>query len=102
MAAWNRNVILAHMKEQGIRLNAKKCVLSPLQRTTYLDVVWDSATTHAKLSPAHIEAILTAMREVSEGQSLTVKQLQRLFGRGTGTRGAEGAAAPPVFFCGQL
>ncbi|KAI2668460.1 ORF V: Enzymatic polyprotein [Labeo rohita] len=30
-----------HMKELGLRLNAKKSVLSPLQRTTYLGVVWD-------------------------------------------------------------
>ncbi len=30
----HRDVILAHMKELGLRLNAKKSVLSPLQRTT--------------------------------------------------------------------
>ncbi len=29
------------MKVLGLRLNAKKSVLSPLQRTTYLGVVWD-------------------------------------------------------------
>ncbi len=30
LAVWNRDVVLAHMKEMGLRLNAKKSVLSPL------------------------------------------------------------------------
>ncbi len=41
MAARHRDIMLAHMKVLGVRLNAKKSVLSPLQRTTYLGVVWD-------------------------------------------------------------
>ncbi len=68
------------MKVLGLRLNAKKSVLSPLQRTTYLGVVWDSTTMQARLSPARIESILVAVRRVREGQSLTVKQFQRLLG----------------------
>ncbi len=68
------------MKVLGLRLNAKKSVLSPLQRTTYLGVVWDSTTMQARLSPARIESILAAVRRVREGQSLTVKQFQRLLG----------------------
>ncbi len=44
MAAEHRDVVLVHMKVFGLRLNAKKSVLSPLQRTTYLGVVWDSTT----------------------------------------------------------
>ncbi|KAL0177259.1 hypothetical protein M9458_026153, partial [Cirrhinus mrigala] len=51
-AAQHRDVVLAHMKTLGLRLNAKKSVLSPLQRTTYLGVVWDSTTMQARLSPA--------------------------------------------------
>ncbi len=76
----HRDVILAHMKELGLRLNAKKSVLSPLQRTTYLGVVWDSTTMQACLSPARIESILTAVARVREGRSLTVKQFQKLLG----------------------
>ncbi len=68
------------MKVLGLRLNAKKSVLSPLQRTTYLGVAWDSTTMQARLSPARIESILAAVRRVREGQSLTVKQFQRLLG----------------------
>ncbi|KAL0173333.1 hypothetical protein M9458_033644, partial [Cirrhinus mrigala] len=80
MAVQHRDVVLAHMKELGLRLNAKKSVLSPLQRTTYLGAVWDSTTMQARLSPARIESILTAVTRVKEGRSLTVKQFQRLLG----------------------
>jgi hypothetical protein len=80
MAVRHRDVVLAHMKDLGLRLNAKKSVLSPAQRTTYLGVVWDSTTMQARLTPARIESILTSVRSVREGQLLTVKQLQRLLG----------------------
>ncbi len=76
----DQDVVLAQMKELGLRLNAKKSVLSPLQRTTYLGVVWDSTTMQARLSPARIESILTTVRRVREGLSLTVKQFQILLG----------------------
>ncbi len=75
----HRDVILTYMEELGLSLNAKKSVLSPLQRTTYLGVVWDSTTMQAQLSPARIESILTAVARV-KGRSLTVKQFQRLLG----------------------
>ncbi|KAI2646068.1 Transposon Ty3-G Gag-Pol polyprotein [Labeo rohita] len=80
VATQHRDVVLAHMKELGLRLNARKSVLSPLQRTTYLGMVWDSTTMQARLSPARIESILTAVARVKEGRSLTVKQFQRLLG----------------------
>ncbi len=79
-AARHRDVVLAHMKQLGLRLNAKKSVLSPVQRTTYLDVVWNSITMQAQMSPARIESIFTSVKRVREGQSLTVKQFQRLLG----------------------
>ncbi|KAL0196189.1 hypothetical protein M9458_009761, partial [Cirrhinus mrigala] len=69
VAVRHRDVVLAHMKELGLRLNAKKSVLSPLQRTTYLGVVWDSIT-----------SVSCSDRRVKEGRSLTVKQFQRLLG----------------------
>ncbi|KAI2650039.1 Transposon Ty3-G Gag-Pol polyprotein [Labeo rohita] len=80
LAVQHRDVVLAHMKALGLRLNAKKSVLSPSQRTTYLGVVWDSTTMQARLSPARIESILAAVRRVKEGRSLTVKQFQQLLG----------------------
>ncbi|KAI2644245.1 Transposon Ty3-I Gag-Pol polyprotein [Labeo rohita] len=80
LAARHRDVVLAHMKTLGLRLNAKKSVLSPSQRTTYLGVVWDSTTMQARLSPARIESILVAVKRVKEDRSLTVKQFQQLLG----------------------
>ncbi len=80
MVAQHQDVVLAHMKVLGLRLNAKKSVLSPALRTTYLGVVWDSTTMQARMSPAWIESILTAVVRVREGRSLTVKQFQRLLG----------------------
>ena len=62
------------MKELGLRLNAKKSVLSPVQRTTYLGMVWDSTTVQAQMSPVRIESIFTTVVRVREGRSLTVKQ----------------------------
>ncbi len=79
VAVWHRDVVLAHMKKLGLRLNAKS-VLSSLQRTTFHSVVWDSTSMQARLSPAHIECILSAMKRIRLGQSLTVKQFQRLLG----------------------
>ncbi len=47
----------------GLRLNAKKSVLSPLKRTTFLGVTWDSMSMQARLSPARIESILSAVKK---------------------------------------
>ncbi len=74
LAVQHRDVVLAHMKELGLRLNAKKSVLSTLQRTTFIGVVWDSMSMQARLSPARIESILSAVKRIRLGQSLTVKQ----------------------------
>ncbi len=72
MAVRNRDVVIAHMKVLGLRLNTKKSVLSPVQRTTHLGVVWDSLTMQARKTPAWIESILTRVARVKEDQSLTV------------------------------
>ncbi len=78
LAVRHRDVIFAHMKGLGLRLNAKKSVLSPLRRTTFLGVAWESTSMHACLSPARIESILSAVKSIRLGQSLTIKQFQNL------------------------
>ncbi|KAL0150533.1 hypothetical protein M9458_054126, partial [Cirrhinus mrigala] len=50
------------------------------EETTYPGMVWDSTMMQARLSPARIKSILTAVTRVKEGRSLTVKQFQRLLG----------------------
>ncbi len=44
----HQDVVLDHMKEMGLRLNAKRSVLSPLQRTTFLGMVWARPVTHCQ------------------------------------------------------
>ncbi len=68
------------LKKLGLWLNAKKSVLSPLQRTTFLGVIWDSTSMQARLSPARIDSILSAVERIRLGQSLTARQFQRLVG----------------------
>ncbi len=67
MAVRHRDVIFAYMEVLGLRLNAKKSVLSLAQRT---GLVWDSITMQARMSPARIESILTAVARVRAGYSL--------------------------------
>ncbi len=62
LAVRHRGVVLAHMKELELRLNAKKSVLSPLQRTPFLGMAWDSTSIKAHLSSARIESILLAVK----------------------------------------
>ncbi len=80
LAVRHQDVVLAHMKKLGLQLNAKKSVLSPPQRTTFLGVIWDSMSMQACLSPARIESILSAVERIRLGQSLTVRHFQRLLG----------------------
>ncbi len=80
LAVRHRDVVLVHMKDLGLRLNAKKSVLPPVQRITYLGVVRDLTTMQSHLSPARIESILATVKRVREGQSLTVKLFQKLLG----------------------
>ncbi|XP_077061833.1 uncharacterized protein LOC143714498 [Siphateles boraxobius] len=94
MAVRHRDVVLAHIRKLGLRLNAKKSVLSPSQKTTFLGVVWDSVSMRARLSPTRIASILSAVKQVKLGQLLTVKQFQRLLGLM--------AAASNVIPCGLL
>ncbi|KAJ8009614.1 hypothetical protein DPEC_G00090730 [Dallia pectoralis] len=94
LAVRHRDVVLAHINKLGLRLNAGKSVLSPVQVTTFLGVVWDSTTMRAHLSPARVASILAAVEQVRLGQSLTVKQFQRLLGLL--------AAASNVIPCGLL
>ncbi len=72
--------VFAHMKELGFRLKAKKIVIYSVQKTTYLGMLWDSTTMQVYMPPSRIESILTSVKRVREGRSLTVKQFQRLLG----------------------
>ncbi|XDV51917.1 hypothetical protein PO909_020709 [Leuciscus waleckii] len=90
MAVRHRDVVLAHIRCLGLRLNTKKSVLTPSHlknisklrhmRTTFLGVVWDSTTMRAQMSPARVESIQAMVSRAKLGHNLTVKQFQRLLG----------------------
>ncbi|XP_067298541.1 sialoadhesin-like [Pseudorasbora parva] len=80
MAIRHRDVILAHLRCLGLRLNTAKSVLIPAQRTTFLGVVWDSTSMRASMSTAWVGSILAEVSGVKLGHSRTVKQFQRLLG----------------------
>ncbi len=67
LAVRHRDIVLAHIKKLGLRLNAKKIVISLLQRTTFLGVIWDSTSMQARLSSARIESILSAVKSIRLG-----------------------------------
>lgn len=69
LAAQNQELVLAHMKRLGLRLNLKKSLLSPKQRSTFLGIAWDSTTMQAHLSPGYVDSILT-VRDIKLGQEI--------------------------------
>ncbi|KAK3570690.1 hypothetical protein QTP86_025028, partial [Hemibagrus guttatus] len=81
MAASHRDVVLAHLRSLGLRINPEKCVHSPSQRTTFLGVIWDSTMMQACLSPARVASILFhTVNAVRLDQSLSVTEVQRVLG----------------------
>ncbi len=55
----HRDIVLGHIHSLGLRMNAKKSVLLPSQRTVFLGVRLDSVQMQARLAPARIP-VLTA------------------------------------------
>ncbi len=50
----HRNIVLRHIHSLGLRMNAKKSVLLPSQRTLFLGVHLDSIQMQVRLAPARI------------------------------------------------
>ncbi len=77
MAVRHRDVVLAHFKELGLRLNVRNVCFS----STENHLSGHGPTTmKARMSPARIKSILTSVKRVREGRSLTVNQFQKLLG----------------------
>ncbi len=75
-SGWHRDDVLAHTKEMGLRLNARKSVF--LQYGEPL--IWASCGIRCRHVCLLLESILTSVKRVREGRSLTVKQFQKLLG----------------------
>lgn len=80
MAFRYRDGVLCHIRCLGLGLIVKKSSLSPHQRTTFLEVVLNSTTIWAQLSPACIETILNTVAKSKLGQTITVKHFQSVWG----------------------
>ncbi len=90
----HRDIVLNHIHSLGLRMNAKKSVLLPSQRTVFLGVRLDSVQMQARLAPARIPVLTACLARFKLGHHVSVGTCRRLLGLM--------AAASPVLPLGLL
>ncbi len=90
----HRDIVLGHIPSLGLRMNAKKSVLLPSQRTMFLGVRLDSVRMQARLAPARIPVLTACLARFKLGHHVSVGTCHRLLGLM--------AAASPVLPLGLL
>ncbi len=90
----HRDIVLGHIHSLGLRMNAKKSVLLPSQRTVFLGVRLDSVQMQARLAPARIPVFTACLARFKLGHHVSVGTCRRLLGLM--------AAASPVLPLGLL
>ncbi len=90
----HRDIILGHIHSLGLRMNAKKSVLLPSQRTVFLGVRLDSVQMQARLAPARTPDLTACLARFKLGHHVSVGTCRRLLGLM--------AAASPVLPLGLL
>ncbi len=90
----HRDIVLGHIHSLGLRMNAKKSVLLPSQRTVFLGVRLDSVQMQARLAPARIPVLTACLACFKLGHHVSVGTCRRLLGLM--------AAASPVWPLGLL
>ncbi len=90
----HRDIVLRHIHSLGLRMNAKKSVLFPSQRTVFLGVHLDSVQMQARLAPARISNFTACLARFKLGHHVSVSTCRRLLGLM--------AAASPVLPLGLL
>ncbi len=90
----HRDIVLGHIHSLGLRMNAKKSVLLPSQRTVFLGVRLDSVQMQARLAPARIPVFTACLARFRLGHHVSVGTCRRLLGLM--------AAASPVLPLGLL
>ncbi len=90
----HRDIVLGHIHSLGLRMNAKKSVLLPSQRTVFLGVRLDSVQMQARLAPARIPVFTACLASFKLGHHVSVGTCRRLLGLM--------AAASPVLPLGLL
>ncbi len=90
----HRDIVLRHIHSLGLRMNAKKSVLFPSQRTVFLGVHLDSVQMQARLAPPRISNFIACLAHFKLGHHVSVSTCRRLLGLM--------AAASPVLPLGLL
>ncbi len=90
----HRDIVLGHIHSLGLRMNAKKSVLLPSQRTVFLGVRLNSVQMQARLAPAQIPVLKACLARFKLGHHVSVGTCRRLLGLM--------AAASPVLPLGLL
>ncbi len=72
LVSHHRDIVLAHIHSLGLRINAKKSVLLPSQRTVFLGVRLDSVQMQARLAPARIPDLTACLAHFKLGQHVSV------------------------------
>ncbi len=90
----HRDIVLHHIHSLGLRMNAKKSVPLPSQRTVFLGVRLDSIQMQARLAPARISNFTACLARFKLGRHVSVGTCRRLLGLM--------AAASPVLPLGLL
>ncbi len=90
----HRDIVLGHIHSLGLRMNAKKSVLLPSQRTVFLGVRFDSVQMQVRLAPARIPDLTACLARFKLGHHVSVGTCRRLLGLM--------AAASPVLPLGLL
>ncbi len=68
----HRDIVLGHIHSLGLRMNAKKSVLLPSQRTVFLGVRLDSVQMQARLAPARIPVLTACLARFKLGHHVSV------------------------------
>ncbi len=90
----HRDIVLSHIHSLGLRMNTKKSVLLPSQRTVFLGVRLDSIQMQARLAPARIPVLTACLARFKLGHHVSLGTCRRLLGLM--------AAASPVLPLGLL
>ncbi len=76
----HRDIILCHIHSLGLRMNAKKSVLFPSQRTVFLGVHLDSVQMQARLAPVRISNFTACLARFKLDYHVSVSTCRRLLG----------------------
>ncbi len=80
LVSCHRDIVLCHIHYLGLRMNAKKSVLFPYQRTVFLGVHLDSIQMQARLAPARISNVTACLARFKLGHHFSVGTCRRLPG----------------------